>query len=421
MTEPKAIKIARVKRVLSESAMDCSLQLSANTLPIDWKKLEIEQTRSENAERVVYRLGDMLAPSFDEAGDIEACKLPIVPEDDPDHVRPLATYTDISDELLNRAAELFIQKPIWERTQLFKAMAPYSKSVVVYNLQHAITTSRNFRDSLGRGSVLESKGNLYALRPIEISNGTLVERITRSPVRGRKQLELEEKKEEEAPEKVDVAEDMLASKWNFSDVMKARFSEDILNSYVFDHALTDEERRSYLRAYPGKLKFAERLLIPGTEIYVLGHKKFDPPEEPIGEDADKLEEWNKTLVDRFLTNRDKLFGSLTMKDRKFTVSKLKVEDGKAVRLQEKSKVQGPVVCGTGIMSAGPIGTLMKQADKNGEGNTEKKRTLATNCVYTELFMREEEQDCFWLTPEELSVLFDNPRNKEKIRVELNKK
>jgi hypothetical protein len=32
------------------------------------------------------------------------------------------------------------------------------------------------------------------------------------------------------------------------------------------------------------------------------------------------------------------------------------------------------------------------------------------CIYTELLMREE-HNCFWLTPEEKSVLYDNKANK----------
>lgn len=416
LAEPKAIKIARVRRILAESSMDCSLQLNANTLPDDWKMLEVEQIRSEGAERVAYRLKDMLAPTFDEAGDITECKLPISSEADPDHVRPLSTYTDISDELLNHVAELFLQKPIWERTQLFKALGSYSKSVVVYNLQHAIATSRVFRDPVGRPAILESKGSMYALRPTDISSGTLVERTTRPPVRGRRPLEAEKKPEK--PEAVEVEEDLPKSKWAFSEQIKARFSEDILNSYVFDHSLTDDERRAYLRAYPSKLKFADRLLIPGTSIYVLGNKKFDPPEEPVGSDRDRFVEWKEALVNRFVENRDKIYGS-NNQERKPTVGKVKIENEKATRSMESSKSQGPVTCGTGSISAKVVSLLIKQLDKEGKGNEEKKTTVATNCVYLDLFLREE-NGCVWLTPEELSILFEDPATNTKVRETLNK-
>jgi hypothetical protein len=258
---------------------------------------------------------------------------------------------------------------------------------------------------------------MYALRPTETSSGTLVERTTRPPVRGRKPLVAEEKPE--APKDVEVAEDLLTSKWKFSDAIKARFSEDILNSYVFDHFLTDDERRAYLRAYPANVKFGERLQVPGTDIYVLGHKKFDPPEEPIGTDRDKFMEWNTALVDRFVAGKDKLFGSVKADDRKFAISKAKIVEGSVVRVVEKAaKVHTPIVCGTGQLKRDVVVAIAPQVDKEGKG-IPGKATVPEACLYTELLMREE-HECSWFTPEELSVLFDDARNRDKIKSEFKK-
>jgi hypothetical protein len=97
--EPKAMKVARVRKVLAESAMDCPIQNSVNTLPEDWKNLEVPQRQSEGGKMVSYRLSGMLAPAFNDAPDIAACVVaPPVP--DPEHVRPLSTYLDVRDELL---------------------------------------------------------------------------------------------------------------------------------------------------------------------------------------------------------------------------------------------------------------------------------------------------------------------------------
>jgi hypothetical protein len=131
-------------------------------------------------------------------------------------------------------------------------------------------------------------------------------------------------------------------------------------------------------------------------------------------------EWSKSLVDQFVANKDKLFGSVKLGDHKFTISKLKIVDGKAVRLIEKNaNVYGPVVCGTGVMKGDPVSIVMKQVDKDGKGNVEKKQTLSTNCMFTDLLMREE-HECFWVTPEELSILFDVPKNRDKIKAEFKK-
>ena len=71
--EQKAMKIARVRKVMAESAMDCPLQNVVNTLPDDWKNLTVPQTRSEGNATEPFRLYGMLAPTFLDAPDVLAC------------------------------------------------------------------------------------------------------------------------------------------------------------------------------------------------------------------------------------------------------------------------------------------------------------------------------------------------------------
>jgi hypothetical protein len=50
--EEKGHKIARVKRYIMESAMDCSLQKNTNELPIEWRRLKVPQIRNQDKKEI---------------------------------------------------------------------------------------------------------------------------------------------------------------------------------------------------------------------------------------------------------------------------------------------------------------------------------------------------------------------------------
>jgi hypothetical protein len=405
--ESKAMKIARVRKVLAESAMDCPLQNQINTLPSDWKQLAVGQNRSEGNQSVHYKLSAMLGPVFDDTPDIAQCIVDPTPVD-PDHVRPLSTYLDVRDEVISKAARLFIDKPIWDRTQLLTAMKPYTTEVVVYNLQHAITTGFRFKDAFNRPATLESKGDLYALSPV---NGTMVERSSRPAPKGRTELPTREVEEEK--KEIEIAEDILATRRATAKLpgdAAIRFSEDTINGYVLDHEFTDAEKRAYLKTKPTGISVAERLYIPDSDYVVLGHETFEPPEPPVGDDGTHFREWNAALLARFIENKDVLFASLNS-SKKFTISKMKVEGETVKRKRDKSfKKFEPIVCGTGDNDKPTMIAFAKFIDKNGIGVPPTITRVPDICIYAELLAREE-HNCIWLAPEELSVLFDSKENK----------
>jgi hypothetical protein len=403
--EQKAMRIARVRKVMAESAMDCPLQNQINTLPEDWKNLEVAQIQSEGGTTVTYRLKGMLGPAFDDTPDVEQCIVePSV--EDPDHVRPLSTYLDVRDELLEKIGRLMMDKPIWDRTQLVDALRPYTREVVLFNIQQAITSGFRFKDSFGRPAILESRGDLYALAPLGTPNDTLVERTTQPPARGNVDLPVIEK-EEEVPE---IGPDLLNTKrtgFKFPADAATRFSEDVLNSYIFDHEFTDAEKRAYLKTRPTSLPFASRLYVDGTEYIVLGKDTYEPPEPPIDDDLTAYRAWNAGLLNRFIENKDTLFASL--KNNKLTISKMTLEGDIPKRKREKgSKKFEPIVCDTGENTTAVMNVFAKYIDKNGIGLPQvkgKNMTGPQRCVYIELLCREENK-CIWITPEELSVLYD---------------
>lgn len=403
--EQKAMRIANVRKVLAESAMDCPVQNSLNTLPEDWKNLDIPQKRSESAEDVVFRLQGMLAPTFSDTPDVPQC---IVKSSqiEADHVRPLSTFLDVRDELLEKTGRLLIDKPIWDRKELLAALRPYTQEVVIYNLQQAISSGFRFKDSFGRPSVLESRGELYALAPLGIQNGTLIERTSQPPAKG--QADLPDVEVEETEETVAVEPNILdtrrqAYKGFTADIL-SRFSDEVLNGYVFDHELTLKEKTALLKSTPQGLPFADRLFVPDTEIIVLGASTFEPPEIPIGSDQTRFSEWKKMLVTRFIENKDKLFGS--MKNGKFTISKMTVQADETVKrkLEKTAKKFEPITCGTGEHKVDEVKAFARFINKE-ENALPTFKNATEACMYAELLCREE-HNCFWLTPEELSVLFE---------------
>ena len=403
--EQKAMKIARVRKVMAESAMDCPLQNQINTLPEDWKNLEIAQTQSEGGTTVTYRLKGMLAPAFDDAPDVAQCIVePSV--EDPEHVRPLSTYLDVRDELLEKIGRLMVNKPIWDRTQLVDALRPYTREVVLFNIQQAVTSGFRFKDSFGRPAILESRGDLYALAPLGTPNDTVVERTTQPPARGNVDLPEVEKEEQVA----DVTPDLLDTKrqaFKFPADATSRFSVEVLNGYIFDHEFTDAEKRAYLKSHPDSLPFAKRLFVEGTDYIVLGKDTYEPPEPPINDDLTAYRAWNAALLKTFIDNKDVLFASL--KNNKLTISKMTIEGDVPKRKREKgSKKFEPIVCDTGDNTTSVMNVFAKYIDKTGNGLPQvkgKNMTGPQRCVYIELLAREE-NNCVWVTPEELSILYD---------------
>ena len=416
--EQKATKIARVRKVMAESAMDCPLQNVINTLPEDWKNLEIPQRQSEGGKMVAYRLSGMLAPAFNDAPDVAACVVP-APVADPEHVRPLSTYLDVRDELLVKLADLLVSKPIWDREELITALRPYTREVVLFNVQQAVSSGYRFKDSFGRPSVLESKGDLYALAPIGVASSTMIERISQPPIRSRVDLPRVEPKEEAVVE--EVAPDLLDTKreaFKFPADAKERFSQDVLNGFIFDREFTEGEKRAYLRTRPMTLPFAKRLYVEGSDYIVLGKDTFEPSEMPIGEDLSAYKVWNDLLLKTFIDNKDKVFASL--KNGKLTISKMNVEGDKVTRKLDKAgKKFEPIVCDTGENNTATMNAFAKYIDSKGvglpkvapgPGKPPKDMTGPSRCIYIELLCREE-NNCVWVTPEELAVLYDGKATK----------
>ena len=402
--EYKGVRIAKVRKILAESAMDCPLQLA---LPADWKELVVPQIRDEGHETVSYTLGQMMAPTFDESPEVETCKVnPGV--DDPRHVRPLSSYLDARDEILAKVGKLFVDKPIWDHDQLIVALQPHSRDVVIYTLQNAISSAFRFSDSFGRPSLLESKGDLYALAPIGVPNSTMVERTTKA-VEGNEVPLPEPTEVPVAP--VEIEDTILDTKrdaFSWPRGVTDRFDKSVLNGYIVDHAFTHEERSAFFATNPD-LPFLDRIRVDDG-MFATGAG----PGDLVGEELTKYTKWNDELIDRFLANKNTLFASLAA-NRALTLCALQDEGDRVVRLKPSYK---PIVAGTGKNSIARVTAFAKTVDKNSAGVPVGIRG-PDFMVYVELLAREE-NNCVWYTPEEMStILLDS--NKAKIKAAIKEK
>ena len=385
--EAKGMRIAKVRKVMAESAMDCPMQVS---LPADWRELVVPQIRDEGREEVGYRLKGMLAPTFDEAPDIEQCKVTesVV---DPDHVRPLSSYLDSRDEILTKLGKLFIDKSIWDREQLFSVLKPFSREVVIYTLQQAIASSFRFVDSFGRPSLLESKGDLYALAPIDVPNSTVIERTTKPSKPVEVPLPNAPPPAEEAPALQADILDVKRTAYKFPGDAGTRFSEEVKNGFIFDHEFTPAEKKAYLATNPD-LPFSDRLRIPDTDIVVTGEEL-----DLVGEDLTKYKEWKKALIDRFVADKAKIVASVSPNGILTLTPTMEDDDETPIRNSNK-----PVVCGTGKNPVNRMKGISKFLDVNRVGVPGALKG-APFCAYAELLAREQ-HNCAWYTPEEIKIL-----------------
>ena len=399
--EVKAVKIARVRAILAESAMDCPLQASLNTLPPAWMELEVPQIRSENNEDVTYRLKGMLAPTFAENIQDLQCRIhESAPEDD--YVRPYSTYQDLRDEALNTLSKLFLAKPIWERDELVKKMG-LPKDVVVFTLKNAMKNAFRFKDSFGRPSLIESRGTLYALEPVGLTNGTLVERTSLPPTRADVPLPFVEQEAKAPADVPDIDEIRRAHEFPAG---VSQFSETVLNGYIFDHVFTPEQRLAYLKS-GNPLQFRSRIAVADTNILVLGNGVYEPPEEPIGDDRTRVLEWIEGRKKDYADHKDDLVA--TVRGGKFGIGRFELKDGVPTRVAGTRR-DIPITCGTGSNKKPEVLALAKYLDKRGVGVPEAsaKKSSVEWCLFTELFAREQQElaepKIRWYTPEEIDVV-----------------
>jgi len=424
--ERKGMGIAKVKRFIMESSMDCDLQLSTNSLPPEWRgepqesgeRFLIPQHRNQDpvGSLISLPLSVMSAPTFEEGSYQIKCKLEeSVPDEE--HERPLSAILDVKDEVLDKLLKLFIKKPVWKKTDLFehRELNGYTPSTLSYIIQRAIDSGFQLKDKNGRIGHLESKGDVFAFGIGE--HDTLVERLIDNeeptcvtlPTIADKEPEVEVVKP-----KLDVE---LESKRNtfFSEGIRERFKQEVLDWYLVDSVLSKEEKRAHMLQldWSNPPAYASPLITKTSEnknLYILGSKEIynDAKEkiEPVGIEGDAYRNWLKAAKDRFIENKDKIFASVKDEEIIFNID----EKADVVRTAKRSKNIGGRKCTTFQLD------LLNKFSEwlSGSGFPEKINLKKSRCLFLELLIREavigKKEGIIWLTPEEYSI-FDEDDNR----------
>lgn len=420
--EEKAKRIARIKHIISESAIDCSTQLATNMLPQAWKELPITQQRSQDGETVTAPLSSLSAPTFEDGSVALVCSRFDKTSDDT-YVRPLGAYFDIRDDVFNRLIELFQEKPIWSIDELLASKGlRYAPNVVEYLLQDAIHTHLKVKDSRGRVGVLENREGLYAFTPVE--NATMFERSVVTKGVQRVTVPIEE--EEEEPEEEEEEREEAPSSLSLEDIRASyvfpfdasRFTEEVKNWFIVDQKIPHDKKVALLKQRNGMLwckdtvvSGPDLLAVSPTEIYNTDGERI----EPIGTEKDSLNLWINTHIERIVEEiRDNNKILVTVEDQVLKFAAFEVVDGHASRMK-RTKTIAPKACPFFVQQA--LTALVR--DLTGSDFPATVKTKEVQCVYLSLAVREahlaESPLIVWVPPEVWSFV---SKESAKVRAKL---
>jgi hypothetical protein len=410
--EEKGEKIARVKQIMMESAMDCSLNEATNSLPKDWREdLKIPQVRSQDGEKLHLNLIQMSAPTFEVEAKLLICN-ETAQDPDPQHVRPLSAFLDVREEIFDKLNTMFEKKSIWAKDDIFShsLMKQYDPGVLSYTIQTAISNSVKFHDKLGRTGILESKGDMLALSVND--SRTMLDRVLKTEKPIYTPLEKHVR-----VSTIDIQSNLIEKKrksYGFPTYIESEFTDDVLNWYIIDHALSEDERLQYMMSidwtnppiYAAPLKI---MLEDGKKLYVLGlNKIFNELKElttPIGKEKQEYDKWVEALKTKFVENSSSFFAA--MKDGKivFNVD----ETSEELKVVRRSKDIGGRAC-----TSYHEGILNNFAEWLGVPFAKIIKGKKDRCMFLDLLIRkmviEKKPELFWITPEEWEILKDQKKN-----------
>jgi len=410
--EEKASVIAKIKRVISESAIDCSSQISTNMLPEAWRELRITQVRSQDGVAITLPLSAMSAPTFEDGTPALVCsRFDTAPASE--YVRPLGAYFDIRDEVFDTLIRMFRNKPIWSLDDLTASkQLQYAPDVVKYLLQDAVGSHLKMKDSKGRVGFLENREGMFAFTPAgALENATLTERLTNTQSINRIPIPTEDVAPvvpvapgpvvpgpavpgpavpgpaAPAPARLPtgIAVNDIESKYTFP-FDASKFSKEVRQWYILDHIFTREEKIDFLKTNRSP-PWGKGLVVEGVELLALGpdtiFNSSGELTEPIGREKDAVQLWTNTHIDAIVeeikTNNKIL---CTVEDRVLKFAAFEVIDGHVVRIK-RSKTIAPKACP--FFGKIELSTFVK--DCTGADFPAAVKTKETQCIYLSLAVR----------------------------------
>lgn len=419
--EEKGASIAKVKRVIMESSMDCDLQNAINNLPKDWRELTVPQLRSQDQTEIKLLLQDMTAPTFQDIITDLVCR--ITPsEEDPNYQRPLSAILDIRDEVFDKLLTLFAKKPVWTLKDLYShpLMKQYSKSVLDYLLQNAIESQFKVKGQDGRIGKLESSNNIISLTFEE--NDTMIEKLIES-YRGTVVDLPTISMPDEQQVLTDVNIEAKREQYPWPSYVLDEFDENVLNWYIVDQVSTPDERISHFLSldWSNPPIYAENLRIElknGKHLYVLGSQKIYNDEKqltiPIGEEQDAYKKWITARKNEYIEQKDLIYA--TMKDGKLAFN-IDEKVDTTVQKAPRSKVIPGRACTAYFQSN--LSLIAEWVSGSKLPDVVKDKAKGAWCMYIDLLFRrailQKKEGLFWLPPQLYDIFSEDEHRKDIVK------
>jgi hypothetical protein len=432
--EEKAYMIAKVKRIITESAIDCSSQIASNMLPDLWRELIIPQRRAQDKTILNLPLSAMSAPTFEDGTPGLVCTN-FTGSSSEDYVRPLGTYFDIKDDVFDQLIEMFSRKQIWSIEDLIASKGlKYAPEVVKYLLQDAIHTHLKLKDSNGRIGVLENREGLYVFVPSDdMTDHTMIERSTvsngiqRTPIpieedenedeESQDEESQDEEKEDEVIEKKSISLDQIKTSYTFP-FDASQFSDEVKLWFIIDQKLPHDQKIELLKSIDRSAGeqpiWARGLIVDGPNFLAISPSQILNTEnvsiEPIGPEKDSLKLWIGRHIDSLVYEiRDENKIMCTVEDQTLKFAAFEVVDNHVSRIK-RTKTIAPKACPFFVQTS--LTTLVK--DCTGNDFPQKVNTKETQCIYLSLAVRSaylaKSEYVTWVAPEVWSFLSKESAN-----------
>jgi superfamily II DNA or RNA helicase len=411
IVEQKGTAIAKVKRVLMESAMDCELEKPVNDVSADWRNLKVPQRRNQDKTMIELSIAEMSSPSFIPESELQ-CK--VVPgKADAEHIRPLSAILDVKDEILDKLLGMFLRKPIWTFDDLYQSteLKQYQPELVSYILENIVESNIALKDRYGRIGHLEIKKGLLVFtiqeeetlqdKIVQADDGTSVPLGTVEP-------ELETKAEVGVPE-FDIQAKYREHKF---PAFATEFSDDVRKWYYVDNILSHADKVQLIFStnwttppiYASPLKTPNLYIFGSNEIY---NSKFEKI-TPIGAEKDEYDAWVQKLKEKFLSQKESYFAGVKEgEDDKKLIFNL---DEKAIPIKKAERTKG--IGGRACLSY-PVPVLDAFIEWLGGSFPATVKNRGDKCMYLDMKVRasilDNKPGLVWYTPEEWKVLSEEKK------------
>ena len=404
--EAKTAGIAKVKRILSESAVDCTTQIATNQLPEDWLSLMIPQKRAQDGKTVTMPLSALSAPTFEDGNPSLVCYAHTSAADADTYVRPLSSYLDVRDDIFDKIVSLFEKKELWTQTDLLEQLK-YSPEVVTYLVESAVREHLKIKDSSGRIGTLENRGGVYAFKPRDIADATMFERSVADTADGRVQVEVPAEEVAPAPAipKPKTTIETLRAAHHFPFAVSTKFPQNVIDWFLIDQVMDPSEKRDLiLQRQEPPPPYAEGLRIDGLNYLVLGPKDIvndrNEPVEPIGTELDAYKAWANTHLERIVEQIKSGKILCTLEKQTLKMAPFVVSDEGHIQRAPREKTIRPKECG--FYHIPELKAFAK--DVTGQDFPAEAKKKDPMCMYLSLAARTPSERIFWVQPEIWAVL-----------------